>query len=588
MFCKCRKKAGFWKRAVSISMAVLTFVSGIAVNDVTSAQVCYAASKENSFRFTNGENRENPVTDKPETEQEDLFSIQASEPSQPAVTSPYGWKKYEGTYYNNEGKPITNAIALGIDVSKHNKTIDWEQVKEDGVDFAILRCGYGMDLESQDDSTFLYNAQECTRLGIPFGVYLYSYADTTAKAKSEADHVLRLISGFSLSYPVYYDLEDKTVSKAGKNQILKNTKTFCSKIEAAGYPVGIYASKYWFDNYLVDPYYYNYEKWVAQYNSTCTYTKSYVMWQGTSVGKVAGVNGNVDINFRMRTSPAQPVLEEPVVSGPGISLSWNKIVGATSYEILKTNMNTGETETLTVPGQLNCSFADDISDGGNYSYAVRAVRTDNQVTMTSTWSFEKTASYEKPVPDPLEKPEEITGTSVDYQSVKLNWSKVDGADGYRIYRKKEGEKWKAVKTINNGETLTYTNTGLECGTLYYYTVRAYQNYEEKKILGMVDLKGIGVTPVVPVTAKVTVKNNQDGVFVRWKSVKGADGYIIYRKIPGQKYIKCKTISAPSLTWLDTKTDSGVTYYYKVKAYSMIDGKKKYGVCNQAGAKIERR
>lgn len=587
MFYKSREKKRSWKRVLSISMAVFTLVSGVVVNDVRSVHVCYA-SKENSFRFADGEAKENPVTDKQEPVREGIFSIQAGESSQPAITSPYGWKKYEGVYYNNEGTPITNAIAIGIDVSKHNKEIDWEQVKEDGIDFAILRCGYGMDLESQDDSTFLYNAQECTRLGIPFGVYIYSYADTTAKAKSEAEHVLRLISGFSLSYPVYYDLEDKTVSKAGKSQILKNTKAFCSKIESAGYPVGIYASKYWFDTYLTDPYYNSYEKWVAQYNTTCTYTKSYIMWQGTSIGTVDGINGKVDINFRMRTSPAQPVLEEPVVSGPGISLAWNKIVGATSYEMLRTNLDTEETETSIIDGQLNCSMEDDISDGGNYSYAVRAVRTDNQVTMTSTWSFEQNVSYEKPVPAPLVKPEQMSGVPVDYQSVKLTWSKVDGADGYRIYRKKEGEKWKSIKTVNNGDTITYTDTGLYSGTAYYYTVRAYQNFENKKILGEIDQTGIGVTPVVPVTAKVTVKNNQSGIQVSWKSVKKADGYIIYRKVPGHKYTKCKTITAPSLTWLDSQTDAGVTYYYKVKAYSVVDGKKIYGACNKSGAKIERR
>ena len=77
------------------------------------------------------------------------------------------------------------------------------------IDYAIIRCGYGNDDITQDDSQWYNNANACTRLGIPFGVYIYSYADTTDKAVSEAQHVLRLIQGYNLSFPIYLDMEDK-------------------------------------------------------------------------------------------------------------------------------------------------------------------------------------------------------------------------------------------------------------------------------------------------------------------------------------------------------------------------------------------
>ena len=93
------------------------------------------------------------------------------------------------------------AIARGIDVSEHNGKIDWEKVKSSGIDFAIIRCGYGMDLPKQDDKYWQYNVTECERLGIPYGVYIYSYADSTDRAASEADHVLRLLKGHTPSYP---------------------------------------------------------------------------------------------------------------------------------------------------------------------------------------------------------------------------------------------------------------------------------------------------------------------------------------------------------------------------------------------------
>ena len=97
---------------------------------------------------------------------------------------------------------------LIIDVSEHQKTIDWNKVKPK-IDGAIIRCGYGDNIKSQDDKYWHRNVSECERLGIPFGVYLYSYAANDAQAKSEAEHALRLLKGHKLSYPVYIDFEER-------------------------------------------------------------------------------------------------------------------------------------------------------------------------------------------------------------------------------------------------------------------------------------------------------------------------------------------------------------------------------------------
>lgn len=90
-------------------------------------------------------------------------------------------------------------VKHGIDVSKFQGLIDWQEVKKH-IDFAIIRCGYGSNLESQDDPYFKRNADECTRLKIPFGVYLYSYATNEREALSEAKHVLRLVKDYQMAY----------------------------------------------------------------------------------------------------------------------------------------------------------------------------------------------------------------------------------------------------------------------------------------------------------------------------------------------------------------------------------------------------
>ena len=131
-------------------------------------------------------------------------------------------------------------VKHGIDVSKFQGLIDWQEVKKH-IDFAIIRCGYGSNLESQDDPYFKRNADECTRLKIPFGVYLYSYATNEREALSEAKHVLRLVKDYQMAYPVYYDLEDNNTTGRQSNQTIANiAQTFAQRLEQEGYYVGMY------------------------------------------------------------------------------------------------------------------------------------------------------------------------------------------------------------------------------------------------------------------------------------------------------------------------------------------------------------
>ena len=212
-----------------------------------------------------------------------------------AVFTP--WSKLNDNFINSNGEVIEGAVRKGIDVSAWQGDIDWDKVKASGIDFAIIRCGYGSNDRSQDDSKWERNVSECERLGIPYGVYLYSYANTIEKAKSEAAHVLRLLKGHTPSYPVYYDLEDKIVSNAGRTAIINYANIFCSSIEANGYRAGIYANLSWWDTKLNDNSLNKYEKWVAQWYHTCTYGGDYRLWQCTSDGSVSGISGRVDLNF---------------------------------------------------------------------------------------------------------------------------------------------------------------------------------------------------------------------------------------------------------------------------------------------------
>lgn len=205
----------------------------------------------------------------------------------------------------------------GIDVSFAQGVIDWNKVKGQ-IDFAIIRCGYGDNIASQDDSQWKRNADECTRLGIPFGVYIYSYATTVAQARSEAEHVLRCVKGYKLSLPIYLDLEEPGTESGATGR----AKIFADIIEKAGYWCGIYANLNWWNNYL-GGLGNRYTKWVAQYNSTCDYAGGHDMWQYTSQGTVPGIgSGNVDMNECYRNFPKEitggktETVTEPAASNP--------------------------------------------------------------------------------------------------------------------------------------------------------------------------------------------------------------------------------------------------------------------------------
>lgn len=195
----------------------------------------------------------------------------------------------------------------GIDVSHHQGQIDWKAVKEDGIDFAIIRCGYGQDIASQDDKYWKANADGCTKYGIPFGTYLYSYATTPEKAIGEAKHVLRLVKGYDLQYPIYLDIEDSSQSGLSAKQLAAIAKAFVETIEEAGYEAGIYSGYNWFVGYLTEPDFDNWDRWVARYNSYCGYNKDYNMWQYSSKGTVDGINGNVDMDYLIGTDVAAEV-----------------------------------------------------------------------------------------------------------------------------------------------------------------------------------------------------------------------------------------------------------------------------------------
>lgn len=193
----------------------------------------------------------------------------------------------------------------GIDVSKYQGVVDWAKVKESGVQFAILRAGYGRAIK-QVDPFFATNYKGCKAAGMPVGAYWYSYADDIAAAKLEAQTCLEAIRDKQFEFPIWFDQEYETKIKALTDQQRTDiVKTFCDTLEAAGYYTGIYCSRDWLQNYLIADQLKAYDVWVAAYGKTAgSVPLPYGMWQYSSTGRVPGISGNVDLDIAYKDYPA--------------------------------------------------------------------------------------------------------------------------------------------------------------------------------------------------------------------------------------------------------------------------------------------
>lgn len=185
-----------------------------------------------------------------------------------------------------------------IDVSKHQSKFDWQAAYGKGIRHAMLRAGYGRHT-SQKDPQFERNAAECTRLGIQYGVYWYSYASTPAEARQEARCCLAAIKGKHLCLPVAYDIEyEPCILRLTNAQRTALVEAFLSEIEAAGYYGILYASCDFIRNRLDYKALSKYDIWVAQYGSTCTCPLPYGIWQYSSRNAlgIPGYGTSLDCN----------------------------------------------------------------------------------------------------------------------------------------------------------------------------------------------------------------------------------------------------------------------------------------------------
>ena len=245
------------------------------------------------------------------------------------------------------------AEVLGIDVSHHNGKIDWQQVKNDGKKFAILKCQY----EAQShriDECFEYNYAEAGRNGIARGVYIYIARASMANPETDAHSLLKHLNGRKLEYGIWLDLEDDSLRARGKAYIRELAYIYSEIFQRAGYYVGIYCNRDWYINLIHNDLKEDFEFWIARYpkNDTGKYNpqssikpnyKIAVAWQYSSKGNVSGVKTRCDLNVDydgvvnlIGSSPVRKSVDEiakEVIDGKwGIKENRKKMLTCAGYD----------------------------------------------------------------------------------------------------------------------------------------------------------------------------------------------------------------------------------------------------------------
>lgn len=507
------------------------------------------------------------------------------------------------TYYHRSDYEDYQLIN-GIDVSwwqAKNKTttlLNWEEIHNAGIDFAFVRVG-SRDSSSgsiYEDTAADSHIQAALENDINIGLYIFSQALTEKEAREEANFVLNQIDKYDwdVTLPIVIDREKGSYNRltAGKLSKTKETavcQAFADTIVETGYQASVYASYSWIKSYINTDDLTDCGIWIARYNNTTTSnTKSgtayadvpydYDFWQYSSTSRVDGYSGNLDTNFWYKdTSIKTTGLKATAESATGpVTLSWGKAADdVTGYRVYRYDPD--QDKYVYLKSTTSRKYTDeDVTSGKTYQYKVRCYWTIGGTNYYGNYS--SVISVTTP-------PAKVTEVDTETRSstyLTLNWKKVSGASGYRIYKYNTSSKsYEKVTTISKGSTVSYKITGLTVATEYQFKVRAYKKTDTGTLWGSSSSAYKDCTkPAQTKNLKAATKSS--AVTLTWSKVARAGGYQIYRyNSKTKKYEKIATVKGnKTFSYKNTKLKKGSTMKYKVRAYKTYNGTNYYGAYSE--------
>lgn len=467
---------------------------------------------------------------------------------------------YKISYDNLTGYVSASYITLspiekGIDVSKWNGTIDWKKVKADGIDYVIIRGGFGNATVDPQFESYIQGASDA---GLKIGVYWFSYATSVTKAKEEAAKCLETIAPYrdKITYPVFYDFEYDSVDYAKKLGITitkdlssKMADEFLTAIKNAGYITGIYTNKDFGDKYFYEDMLFANNLWIAQYSSACTYNRPYMMWQYTDKGTINGIGTSsepayFDMNYTyLKPTNNQTSSNKIDLSSSSVSeISSKTYTGSAiepSFTVTLNNKILKENEDYTVTYSNNISI-------GTAKILIKGI---------GNYVGEKTITFK--IVAPTTSKINLSSASVSEISSK---SYTGSAIKPSVTVKVNGK----TLSLNKDYTVTYSNN-ISVGTAKIL-IKGTGNYTgEKTITFKIIPKKI---------SKVSLsKKTTNSLTLSWNKLDDVTGYKIYKyDSKSEDYEYLKTIKGASTTsFTDSNLTDATVYKYKVRGYKTVDG-----------------
>ena len=429
-----------------------------------------------------------------------LAVIMAFASTSVAFASTKYYSKYDGKTYTHNTKFDTFNKVVGIDVSEHNKTVDFNKVKADGIDFVYVRVGYTgytkKKLSLNYDHYYQENITNALAAGLRVGVYWYSQALNVDEALQEANMLINVIGNYNITLPVVYDYEFAGVGEDGrldsanlsKAQMTANSLAFLNRVSQMGYTPCLYANYSFLNNRVYASQISSIAKiWLAHYNTSTDYPGNYEYWQYTSDGRVNGISGRVDMNVWYQgaqpgvpTVPVTPNVTQPTAKKvTGVKLKaktnttltfyWTSQSYAEYYNIYKYDSKKDKyVKVGTTAGNVNTFKVRGLPEGSYFRFKITAVVGGKEGARSEPY---KVVTNPRKVQTKLAK-------STKKRKITFKWKKTTGT-GYQY-------QWSTSKNFKkNYLTKTTKKTSVTISTsksrkTYYVRVRAYKTHSNGK------------------------------------------------------------------------------------------------------------